>query len=83
MAAYIGFVLFTSMAGAAVLIDLAFTAIGIVPAHSTDIRRELTTFSIDYTFWLNLAAGLLGVALFVISRGNTQSGGSHACEHCS
>ena len=83
MAAYIGVVLFASMAGAAIVIDLAFGALGIVPGHTTDIRESLTTFSIDYTFWLNLAFGALGIALFLVSRQtrNDDSGGGE-CSHC-
>ncbi len=68
MAAYIAAVLFASMAGAAMLIDLIFTAIGIVPGHSIDIRHELTNFSIDYTFWLNIIFGMIATALFVMAR---------------
>ncbi len=83
MAAYIGAVLFVSMAGAAIVIDLAFGALGIVPRHATDIRESLTTFSFDYTFWLNLAFGTLGIALFMLSQQtrNDDSGGGE-CAHC-
>ncbi len=83
MAAYIGAVLFAAMAGAAIIIDLAFDALGIIPGHTTDIRESLTTFSIDYTFWLNLAFGALGLALFLLSRRapNDHSGGGE-CAHC-
>ena len=83
MAAYIGAVLFASMAASAIVIDLAFGALGIVPGHETDIRDSLTTFSIDYTFWLNLVFGTLAVALFILSRrtrDNDSGGGDGA--HC-
>lgn len=82
MAAYIGLVLFAAMAGAAIVIDLAFNAIGIVPEHSTNIRETLTTFSIDYTFWLNLVFGALGLALFVLSRRSRAEQFQDGCEHC-
>ncbi|MBY8828023.1 permease [Hephaestia mangrovi] len=82
MAAYIGLVLFASMAGAAIVIDLAFTAIGIVPHHATDIRAMLTSFSIDYTFWLNLIFGLLGLALFIVSRRSARDKAHSGCAHC-
>lgn len=82
MAAYIGVVLFASMASAAIVIDIFFSAIGIVPHHSTDIRETLTSFSIDYTFWLNLAFGLLGLALLIINRRNPKVDGADGCAHC-
>lgn len=68
MAAYIGLVLFAAMAIAAMLIDLAFTAIGIVPGRAIDIRHELTHFAIDYTFWLNLVFGAIGLWLWRLSK---------------
>ncbi len=59
MAAYMTGILFVTMVVSAILVDLAFSFLGLIPdAGSLDIRRELTTFSIDYTFWLNIVFGL-------------------------
>ena len=77
MAAYLAAVLFASMAGAAILIDLVFTGLGIVPAHSIDIRHELTSFSLDYTFWLNMGFGVLAIFLFMIARRHGPAGKEH------
>lgn len=75
MALYIAAVLFGAMVGAAILIDLAFGLLHLVPERSTDIRRELTEFSIDYTFWLNLGFGALGIWLWNKSRKNPMEHG--------
>jgi hypothetical protein len=49
---------------AGLIMDLAFTAAGLVPEPNQNIRAELTTFSFNYAFWLNLAFGALA-AYFV------------------
>ena len=61
MAAYIAVVFYITMVLAGVIIDVAFTAAGLVPAPNPNIGAELTTFSFNYTFWLNLAFGALAV----------------------
>ncbi|TPG43497.1 transporter [Sphingomonas koreensis] len=77
-AAYIGLVLFAAMAIAAMLIDLVFAAIGIVPGDAIDIRHEMTTFAIDYTFWLNIVFGVLGLWLWRLSK-RQPAAKSHCC----
>lgn len=61
MAAYIGVVFFATMAISAVIMDLAFKVTGLTPSPAGDIRRQLTHFSLNYTFWLNLLFGLLAI----------------------
>jgi len=61
MAAYIGVVFNATMALAAMIIDVAFSAAGLVPKRDPNIRAEITTFAIDSTFWLNLAFGALSL----------------------
>ena len=68
MAAYIAAVLFVTMVLAALVMDLAFTGLGLVPGHTTDARAHLTQFGLDYTFWLNVAFGALGAYLWWVSR---------------
>ena len=68
MAAYIGLVFFATMALSGLLMDLAFTALGLVPAPNHDIRARMTQFSLNYTFWLNLAFGALAAYLVVQAR---------------
>ena len=68
MAAYIGGVFYLTMVIAAMVMDLSFTGLGLVPGHHTDVRAHLTHFSLNYTFWLNLLFGSIGVYLWWVSR---------------
>ncbi|GAA4761784.1 permease [Stakelama sediminis] len=79
MAAYIGAVLYASMVIAAILVDLGFNALGLVPQLQPDIRVKLMTFSIDYTFWLNIAFGALAIWLYLLSK--KQPAPKHHCCH--
>ena len=81
MAAYIAGILFASMVGAAILVDLVFSATGAIPARGTDIRATLTTFAIDYTFWLNLAFGALAIWLWRTSRTHPREHAAGGCCH--
>lgn len=64
MAAYIAGVFFVTMVIAAVVVDLAFSALGWVPGHDSDVRVQLSHFSLNYTFWLNIAFGVVAAYLF-------------------
>ena len=68
MATYIAAVFYATMVIASLVMDLAFTGLGLVPNHGTDLRAHLTHFSLNYTFWLNLVFGMLGASLWWISR---------------
>lgn len=68
MALYITGVLFASMAVAALVVDVGFSAAGLVPQASGDIRQQLTHFAIDYTFFLNILFGALALWLFAIAK---------------
>lgn len=70
MAAYIGGVFFVTMAAAALVVDLAFTALGWIPSRDIDVRAQMTEFSLNYTFWLNLLFGALAAYLFWVSHKN-------------
>jgi hypothetical protein len=48
--------------------DLAFTAAGLVPEPNPDIRAELARFIFNYTFWPNIAFGVLAGYFFRPSR---------------
>ncbi len=76
MAAYIAAVFYATMVAAALLMDLAFNALGWIPHARPDVHAEMVHFSIDYTFWLNLAFGLLAAALFWLARRHPMR---HAC----
>jgi hypothetical protein len=49
---------------AGLIMDLAFTVAGLVPEPNPNIRAELTSFSFNYTFWLNVIFGALAAYLF-------------------
>ena len=68
MAAYMAAIFYVTMVFAALAMDLGFTALGLVPARSADIRAHLTHFALNYTFWLNLVFGALGLYLWRVSR---------------
>ncbi|MCO6185501.1 permease [Rhizobium sp. L1K21] len=70
MAAYIGGVFFVTMVIAAIIMELAFEGLGLVPQGGLDIKQELTQFSIDYTFWLNLIFGAGAIWLFWLNHKN-------------
>jgi len=59
MAAYIFAVFYATMVIAALVMDLAFTALGWVPQPNPNIRAEMVDLRIDYTFWLNILFGTL------------------------
>ena len=81
MAAYIGGVFFVTMAVAALVVDLAFTALGWVPARDVDARAQMSTFSLNYTFWLNVAFGALAAYLFWLDRKHPMDHGCHRHAH--
>ena len=64
MAAFMAGLFFVTMAVSALVMDLAFSALGLVPSHDTDVRVQLTHFALNYTFWLDLAFGALALYLF-------------------
>lgn len=77
MAAYIGGLFFATMAAAALIVDLTFTGLGWVPPRETDVQARMTTFSFNYTFWLNLLFGALAIYLFWVDRRNPMDHGHH------
>lgn len=79
MAAYIAAVFYATMVVAALIMDVVFGALGWIPASRPDMHAEMVHFSLNYTFWLNIAFGLLAVALFTLARRNPMHHGH--CEH--
>ena len=81
MAAYIGGVFYVTMVIASLIMDMSFTGLGLVPGHEADVRAQLTHFSLNYTFWLNLVFGALGAYLWWVSRQNPMQHGHGGQEH--
>jgi hypothetical protein len=80
MAADITAIFYTTMVGAALVMDLAFGALGWIPASRPDIRAEMVQFSFNYTFWLNLVFGALALGLFLLAR-RAPAQVAHCCGH--
>ncbi|MDQ2744997.1 MAG: permease [Chloroflexota bacterium] len=64
MAAYIGGVFFVTMVLAGLVMDVVFTALGLVPRPNPNIRAEMVHFSLNYTFWLNVLFAAVAGWLF-------------------
>lgn len=66
MAAYIFAIFFATMVGSAIIMDILFSVFHQVPKANVNIRMMFETFSINYTFWLNvLAAILIGWVIYL------------------
>jgi uncharacterized membrane protein YraQ (UPF0718 family) len=83
MALYIFGVFFVTMAAAAIVMDLVFSALHLVPAPSGTIVRDLTVFSFNATFWLNLIFGALALWLWRLDATHPMDHGhgEHGHEH--
>lgn len=81
MAAYMAGVFFVTMVLAALVMDLVFSAAGLVPQANPNIRVEVTQFSLNYTFWLNLAFAALAIYLLAMSRKHPMEMHHHHHEH--
>jgi uncharacterized protein len=79
MAAYIAAIFYATMVLAAIVMDVVFTGLGFVPIRDANIRAEMSSFAIDYTFWLNIAFGALALWLLRLALRNP-TGNGH-CEH--
>jgi len=76
MATYIGAVFFVTMVAAGIIMQFVFGAFGAIPHPNPNIRVNLTTFAINYTFWLNHVFGALTVYLWYLNRKNPMA---HSC----
>jgi uncharacterized protein len=82
MAAYIGGVFYASMVLSALVMVLAFNALGWIPRHHATIMAAMVHVSVNYTFWLNLVFGLIALALVILAKRNPmQMHHGHSCGH--
>jgi uncharacterized protein len=70
MATYIGTVFFATMVFSGLIMDVTFTTLGLVPPPHPNIRAEMVHFSLNHTFWLNIAFGGLAVWLWRLNHRN-------------
>ena len=80
MAAYIGAVFYVTMVAAALLMDVVFNVLGWIPQSRPDMHAAMVQFSFNYTFWLNVVFGVIGLALFITARRHPMQHIGH-CEH--
>ena len=79
MAAYIAGVFYVTMVVSALIMDVAFNALGWIPQQRPSTQAEMVHFSFNYTFWLNLAFAVLAAGLFMLARRQPMTSGH--CEH--
>lgn len=76
-AVYLGVIFAIAAVISGTVLQGLFSLVGLIPDRDIDIT-ELATFAIDHTFWLNLLAVAVGVALLVARRRRrTQRGDGH------
>jgi hypothetical protein len=85
-AAYIFVVFYITMVASALVMDVAFTALGWVPQPDPNIRAEMVDFRINYTFWLNIVFGALAAYLAYLNwknpmRHHRAAGQGHETHH--
>jgi uncharacterized membrane protein YraQ (UPF0718 family) len=80
MAAYIAGVFYVTMVIAGMSMDVAFGALGWIPAHHGGMQVSMEHFAFDATFWLDLLAAGLAVAMVVLSRRQPPAQG-HCAHH--
>ncbi len=78
MASYIGAIFYCTMVIAAIVMNVAFNAFHLVPAHPPVSAVTQPVFRINYTLWLNLVFGALALWLWQIYRRNPTE---HCCHH--
>ncbi len=77
MMLYIFGIFFATMVLSAIAMDGAFSALHLVPQPNPNIRHDLTTFSFNYTFVLNVLFGALAVYLWRLNAKNPMDHGAH------
>jgi uncharacterized membrane protein YraQ (UPF0718 family) len=80
MAAYIGCIFYGAMVVTGLIMDLAFSALGLMPGHFNTSIGDTMQFRIDATFWLNLSALAVAAYLFVTARRHPAKQ-AHCCAH--
>lgn len=66
-AAYLGLVFAVAAVVTGIVVHGLFAMVGLLPQGSRSVQ-EMATFSVDYTFWLNLLSLAVAVTMFVLKR---------------
>ncbi|ROO31752.1 permease [Salinisphaera orenii] len=78
LAAQLGVLLYVAMVLTGFLIDVVFTLAGWAPDAAATGVGSMEFFKLDYTFWLNLVFGVVGLGLWYLSR---QAPAAHCAHH--
>ncbi|MDE1900016.1 MAG: permease [Alphaproteobacteria bacterium] len=83
MAAYIGVVFYITMAVTGYIMHVAFETLHLVPAvkPAAMLRADMASFSVDYTFWLNLVFGIVGLYFAWLSKRQPAAAVPSCCGH--
>jgi hypothetical protein len=74
---YILIVFYTTMVFAGLIMSLPFNLFHLIPGHTINVREELTSFSFNYTFFLNVFFGLLSGYFFFLTRKKSGQKANH------
>jgi len=77
MMLYIFGLFFVTIVLSAIAMDEIFAVLHLVPQPNPNIRHDLTLFSLNYTFWLNLVAGALAIYLWRLDAAHPMDHGHH------
>jgi uncharacterized membrane protein YraQ (UPF0718 family) len=82
MAAYMLGLFYVTMVIAALIMELVFGGLGLIPAHHGNMQAEMTHVSLNYTFWLNIVFGLVALgAVMLKTRNPMKMPARHCCGH--
>jgi len=77
MMLYIAAIFFVTMVISALVMEGAFSALHLVPKPNPNVRHDLTMFSFNYTFWLNVIFGGLAIYVWRLDAANPMDHGCH------
>ncbi|MFC5730878.1 permease [Nocardioides vastitatis] len=66
-AVYLGLIFAAAAVVTGIVIHVLFALLGLIPGGARSVE-EMATFSIDYTFWLNLVSVIVVAVMFVLGR---------------
>jgi uncharacterized protein len=75
---YIFIVFFITMVFAGLIMSLPFNIFHLIPKNIGNVRGELASFKINYTFYLNIIFGLISLYFFFLSRKKSERAMIHA-----
>jgi uncharacterized membrane protein YraQ (UPF0718 family) len=81
MMLYIATIFFVTMVVTALIVNEVFSLLHLIPVRNPNVGRELTTFSFDATFWLNLIFGALAIYVWRLDATHPMDHGGHDGGH--